>query len=137
MNAAQEVPPNSSTAIGNGTATVSGSQVTYNISYSGLTLAPTGAHVHGPALPGANAPVVHPFTVTGLGTSGSFSATFTYTAAELADLQSGKEYANIHTANFPGGEIRGQILPVPEPATLALFGLGASALLWRISRKRG
>ena len=31
--------------------------------------------------------------------------------------------------------VRGQILPVPEPSILALFGLGASALLWRLRRR--
>ncbi|MDP1566904.1 MAG: CHRD domain-containing protein, partial [Polaromonas sp.] len=33
----------------------------------------------------------------------------TLTAAQMADLLGGKWYANIHTARYPGGEIRGQM----------------------------
>jgi hypothetical protein len=36
---------------------------------------------------------------------------------------------NIHTAIFPGGEIRGQLEPVPEPSALLLLGVGALGLI--------
>ena len=44
--------------------------------------------------------------------------------AQVPNLLAGLAYLNFHTVQFPGGEIRGQILPVsvPEPASLALFG---------------
>jgi hypothetical protein len=45
------------------------------------------------------------------GTSGTLTGTLTLDAAQLTALLEGRTYVNIHTANNPGGEIRGQILP--------------------------
>ena len=39
--------------------------------------------------------------------------TMGYTLGQVADLMAGKWYANIHTAKFPGGEIRGQMTARP------------------------
>jgi hypothetical protein len=49
------------------------------------------------------------------------------------DANEGRAYFNIHTALFPGGEIRGDLAPVPEPATslIVVAGLGAVLLLRR------
>ena len=47
-------------------------------------------------------------------------------AALFAGLLAGRAYFNVHTVQFPGGEIRG-FLRVPEPATVALIGLAALA----------
>jgi hypothetical protein len=44
----------------------------------------------------------------------------------IMGIEAGQSYFNIHTQNFPGGEIRGQLFLVPEPASLVLLG---SALL--------
>jgi hypothetical protein len=57
-----------------------------------------------------------------------------FVAAALAD---GRAYLNIHTSVVPGGEIRGFLVPVPEPALtsvvagLGLCGLGAWRRLFR------
>ncbi|CAA9501835.1 MAG: hypothetical protein AVDCRST_MAG39-1360 [uncultured Sphingomonadaceae bacterium] len=48
-------------------------------------------------------------------------------AAQLPNLFGGRAYLNFHTVQFPGGEIRGNFLAVPEPATwmMMLLGFGA------------
>jgi hypothetical protein len=56
--------------------------------------------------------------------------------AFLSGLQSGLTYFNIHTNAFPGGEIRGQLQPVPEPATLILLGTGLAGAAMRVRKKR-
>jgi hypothetical protein len=43
-------------------------------------------------------------------------------AALIAGILGGQTYFNIHTGTFPGGEIRGQLAPVPLPGSLVLFG---------------
>jgi hypothetical protein len=83
-------------------------QITVNCTYSGLSSAANAGHIHGNAAPGANAGVLFNFgTVSG--TSGTINQTFAVTAQQVADLRAKKWYANIHTANNPNGEIRGQI----------------------------
>lgn len=56
-------------------------------------------------------------------------------AALAAGLDDGRAYLNIHTTFSPGGEIRGFLAAVPEPATLPLLGLGVIAL-FAVRRKR-
>lgn len=54
-------------------------------------------------------------------------------AALLTGLASNESYFNIHTTEYPAGEIRGFLVaaPVPEPATWGMLALGLAALgLW-------
>ena len=53
----------------------------------------------------------------------------------LTDLDSGRAYFNIHTSSFPGGEIRGQAVAIPEPAS-ALFALAGLGMPWLLRRSR-
>jgi len=112
LNGAQEVPPN--TRPGTGMAEVRFDKdsrvLTYQVTYSGLSGPVTGAHIHGPAAPGANAPVVVPFTP---GTEGQVSGQATLSAAQAGDLLAGLYYVNVHTAAHPGGEIRAQLRLAP------------------------
>lgn len=130
MDGLQEVPPNASQGIGSFTGTLSGLNITITGTFSGLTAPVTAAHIHGPAMPGVNGPVIMALTIDNA-TSGSFSGNGTFTAQQAMDLAAGLHYVNIHNAAFPGGEIRGQIQVVPEPATMAVMGLGAAALIRR------
>jgi hypothetical protein len=46
-------------------------------------------------------------------------------------MNAGESYWNIHTQTFPGGEIRGFLVPVPEPSSLSVLGLGGITLAVR------
>ncbi len=110
MKGASEVPPTNSVGNGNAMVTldIANKTLTWKITYSGLTGDATAAHFHGPAAPGANAgPVVD---ISGKIAEGSA----TLTDPQMADLQAGKWYVNIHTAKFPDGEIRGQVEPAKQ-----------------------
>lgn len=78
--------------------------LTYEVEVTGFSA--TVAHIH-VAPPGVNGPVVFPLTG---GPTVFAGTTPPLTAAELADLNAGNYYVNVHSAAFPGGEVRGQIL---------------------------
>jgi hypothetical protein len=51
-------------------------------------------------------------------------------------LEDGKSYLNIETTAVPGGEIRGFLVPVPEPATFGLAALSAIGLMAMAARTK-
>ncbi len=77
----------------------------YTATYAGLTGPAVAAHFHLAATPGGNGPPVVPAVVT----ASPIKGTATLTDAQIADLNAGKWYFNVHTAANPGGEIRGTV----------------------------
>lgn len=135
-----------------------------DLTFSGLLGTTTASHIHAPTgspLSGtAGVATMTPyFTGFPIGvTSGSYSNTFDLTlsssynsayitanggtpasaeAALTASLAAGEAYLNIHTTLFPGGEISGFLVAVPEPSSLALLGLGGFCLAPLALRNRG
>ena len=53
-------------------------------------------------------------------------------AALAVSMATDKAYLNIHSTVFGGGEIRGFLVPTPEPVSLTLLAMGALALLRRL-----
>lgn len=111
LSGANEIPAVTTTGAGIGTLAIEGSNLTYNVSFSGLSAPATAGHIHGPAAATNNAGVVIPFTVPAA-TSGTVSGSTSLTPDLVADIVNGQAYVNFHTANHPGGEIRGQIVPL-------------------------
>jgi CHRD domain len=117
----QEVPVTASTATGTATFALNTAEtaITYSITHD--VVSPTAAHFHSAAA-GTNDGVVFALT-TGSPITGTWSAP---SAANIAALKEGRLYINIHTAAFPGGAIRGQILRPLEKLYTAQPMLGAN-----------
>lgn len=106
LKGGMEVPPNDSAASGTADIKVDteAKKITWTLTHSGLSGDATAAHFHGPAAAGANAGPVIDITANMASGSADLSD------AQLADLQAGMLYVNVHTAKFPDGEIRGQVM---------------------------
>jgi hypothetical protein len=103
---ALETPPNGSTATASARYSLNqpAGTLTYGVEFQGLV--PTVAHIHTGAA-GVAGPILFPLTQTGPTTfSGTTPA---LSNASLIALATEGLYLNIHTAAFPGGEIRDQL----------------------------
>lgn len=161
LSGGNEVPPIVSAGTGSAVVTLNGHLLTLNISFSGLTGLTTASHIHCCAPLGTNA-MVATTTPTFAGfpldvKSGTYLNTLDLTLASsynpafvtahggtlaqaeadlIAGLLGGQSYLNIHTNFAPGGEIRGQLVPVPEPMTILLLGTGVLGGMGFVRRKR-
>jgi hypothetical protein len=132
----EEVPPVATSARGSFDARLAGdySSIDYTLTFSGLSSAVQQAHIHF-AQASVNGPIIiwlcgttalpGPAGTPACPTTGSVSGTITANtvlaspttqqlpAGDLAKvirlLRASVGYANVHTTNSPGGEIRGQI----------------------------
>jgi hypothetical protein len=134
----QEVPPHNTPGYGSADLTWDGTTLSIDANtglYADLLAGATTVRIADAAV-GANGPNVILLTLDTPGnTSGTFSGSGTLTTGQATDLLAGNLYINITDPVFPSGEIRGQILEVPEPTTLALVGAGSLALLVMRRRK--
>ena len=136
LSSANESPPNGSTATGSAIVTYSPSvaSLRVQVSFSGLSSGTTASHIHCCTAPGTNATVAtttptfpgFPSQVTAgtydatldMSLAGSYNPSFVTAHVNiivaLNDLLVGLErhsaYLNVHTNNFPGGEIRANLL---------------------------
>lgn len=125
----QEVPPINTTGQADLDAKMTPTQITFQLDYSDLSGAPAAAHIHigqqgvnggvtvffcggggKPACPAASSGSVAGTIVAGdvIGPTAQGFVVGDLDAVENA-IRAGLAYANIHTASFPAGEIRGQI----------------------------
>ncbi len=131
LGGAQEVPANASPATG--VADLSYDDVsnilTWDIDFAGLVAGLTNSHFHGNAPPGVAAGVKIAIPHTNGVTFGNLAGSAAVAQADEAALLGGLWYINIHSQSFPGGEIRGQVLAVPEPSTILLLAIGCAGFL--------
>lgn len=153
-----EVPPNASTGTGIGDFRVSADNrfATVQINFTGVSGNLVAAHIHCCAVPGTNRGVAIDFAPPSI-SSGSLTRLFdltlstTYTggflsgsggtaagaqARLLAGLANGQGYFNLHTSNFPGGEIRANLSAVPEPSSWAMLIAGFGLVGGTMRRRR-
>lgn len=154
LDGSQEVPANGSPAAGSAQFTVDDTLDTITFVLTAFNLEGTfaAAHIHGPAMAGVNAGVV--FSLTGanadyagpvmagpiaIGNSYMLYGADKAAGPSLADqinAQPSMYYVNLHTSAFPGGEIRGQLAPVPEASTYAMMLGGLGLVGFMAARRR-
>lgn len=107
INGASETPPNASAASGTATLTYNKDTKIFSVTvnYTGITA--TASHIHkgavgvpGDVIFGFTAPITSPINYTSPA----------LTSDQEADLMANLYYVNIHSATYPAGEIRGQLI---------------------------
>ncbi len=110
LSGAQEVPAVQTAGKGQLQATLdtSTSLLRWKVTYGGLSGPVTAGHFHGPAGKADNAGVAVGFKSS---MDSPIAGEATLSPAQMGELMDGKWYVNLHTAKYPKGEIRGQVMP--------------------------
>jgi CHRD domain-containing protein/PEP-CTERM motif-containing protein len=168
LSGANEIPPSGSPATGSAKVVLDpvAHTIQINVTFSGLTTPDVAAHIHCclpfpfdpinigvattvPAFPGFPLGVTsgnYSSAVLSLTDAGTYNPAFVTLeggiagaeAALVAGIENSETYLNIHTQQFPGGEIRGFLVAAPAPSTLLLLGaglIGLAFVTWRRHRR--
>ena len=124
-----ENPANASPATGTAffVLNTAGTTISYNVTYSGLTTPRTASHIHAASCCGVNSGIQLPIAAAGPTADnivGSGPVNATLLAALTSSCVGGttQAYVNVHSTQFPGGEIRGQLVPDATPSTRHTWG---------------
>ena len=102
-------PQTVTTILGEGEVilTLNGNSLTVDGTFTGMSSAATGAHIHNgpPAQPG---PVIHTLEVS-QATNGSVNGTISLTEEQVEALINNEFYIQIHSESNPPGELRGWV----------------------------
>ncbi len=126
LSGAQEVPPVNSPGTGNFRATAGAASLAYTLTAGGTTSPITMAHIHQGG-PGVNGPIVADLMVPVPTGVASVNSSGVITEASLkgplagnmagfmAALRAGQLYVNVHTIQYPAGELRANFPAPPGP----------------------
>ena len=109
LTGTQEVPANTSQGIGRIRVDVSPDTLAVRVALTTSGFTATAAHIH-QGLVGVNAGVIVPFTQVTPGNWVSANSNTPMTLAQAIAFAGGGTYANAHSAAYPGGEIRAQLV---------------------------
>ena len=125
---------------GDGSGTISGTYddvtnlLNYTLTWQNLSGNVTNMHFH---LGAAGASGGVDLGVPGPWASPQIGTDIVVPDDKEANLLGGNWYLNIHSSNFGGGEVRGQVhvTPIPEPTTFSLISIASIALLSAVRRR--
>lgn len=119
MDGTKETPPNGSAGVGGGLVKLDAGDTAalVGLSFTGLGSAESAAHIHTGAA-GVAGPITFGLPTTNPVIDQAWNSGNGLTAQNVIDLKAGNLYVNVHSGNFPNGEIRGQLLwnPILEDA---------------------
>jgi hypothetical protein len=136
----QELAPNASSTFGTFTGTVDDVSGAFTVTtgvYQDLLGGANQVRLQGLAPPGINAGTIFLLTLDTPGAAtGTFSGGGVLTAPQITGMLAGDTYLKITSTVFPGGEIRGQVMTVPEPGSIIMLATGAIAVIALARRRR-